>query len=158
MAEVEATIPENSEPQDAPLGAPPQAPADTPAPEPQAAVEEPPKRGRGRPAGSKDKGPRSTKPKVRVEPIPQPKAKAAPAPAQASTAPAPQAHPVEPVEARPPSPSQTSLLADAEPPSPRSLYRQTSAQLLNLRDVMNSQKRASAAERYTARLQAWPVV
>ena len=53
------------------------------------------------------------------------------------------------VEARPPSP---------EPPSPRTLYRQTSAQLLNLRDAMNSQKRAAAAERYTARLHALPVV
>jgi broad specificity phosphatase PhoE len=52
-------------------------------------------------------------------------------------------------EERPPSP---------EPPSPCTLFRQTSAHLLNLRDVMNSQKRASAAERYTARLHAWPVV
>jgi hypothetical protein len=54
-----------------------------------------------------------------------------------------------PVVERPPSP---------EPPSPRTLFRQTSAHLLNLRDVMNSQKRSSAAERYTSRLHAWPVV
>jgi hypothetical protein len=55
---------------------------------------------------------------------------------------------VEPVQDRPPYP---------EPPSPRTLYRQTSATLLNLRDMMNSQKRASAAERYTARLISWSV-
>jgi hypothetical protein len=86
---------------------------------------------------------------VRVEPIPQPKQaapKQAPAPAQAALAPE---RPPSPVEERPPSP---------EPPSPRTLYRQTSAHLLNLRDVMNSQKRASVAERYTSRLHAWPVV
>ena len=59
MAEVEATIPENSEPQDAPEE---QAPA-VAQPEP-STQEEPPKRGRGRPAGAKDKAPRSTKPKV----------------------------------------------------------------------------------------------
>ena len=145
MAEAEATIPENSEPQDAPEE---QAPAAAP-PESQP-DEPPPKRGRGRPAGAKDKAPRTIKPKVRVEPIPQPEAKATPKarPAQAPAA----ADPVagqSAVEARPPSP---------EPLSPRTLYRQTSAHLLNLRDVMNSQKRASAAERYTARLQAWPVV
>jgi hypothetical protein len=166
MAEVEATIPENSEPQDSPPEE--QAPAAAP---PESQPEEPPKRGRGRPAGAKDKVPRSTKPRVRVEPIPQPAApKAAPAPEPAEPRPIPQpAKKVEdrstpvveerkgmfsqntppPVEERPPSP---------EPPSPRTLYRQTSAHLLNLRDVMNSQKRASAAERYTARLQAWPVV
>ena len=121
-----------------------------------------------------------TKPKVRAEPIPQPKAKAAPAAAKppvdeevaesrgTSSQLAPgglisQIRPplvdevkekggliqkIRPLE-RPPSP---------EPPSPRTLFRQTSAHLLNLRDVMNSHKRADAAERYTSRLHAWPVV
>ena len=135
MTEVEATIPENSE---------------SIAPETQEVVEEPPapaepKRGRGRPAGAKDKAPRTTKPRVRAEPIPQPvePKRAAPKPAPAPVEEPPQ------VEERPPSP---------EPPSPRTLFRQTSAHLLNLRDVMNSQKRVSAAERYTSRLHAWPVV
>ena len=137
MAEAEATIPENSE-----TITEPETKVEEPqAPEPQAPE---PKRGRGRPAGAKDKAPRTTKPKVRVEPIPQPMAKPAPAPAVDLSDITP---PV--VEQRPPSP---------EPPSPRTLFRQTSAHLLNLRDVMNSQKRASAAERYTARLHAWPVV
>jgi hypothetical protein len=137
MAEVDATIPDNSEP--------PQAPADEPPAPATQAADAPPKRGRGRPAGAKDKAPRA-KPRVRVEPIPQPEPQAKPAPAQASE---PAADPVGAVEARSPSP---------EPLSPRTLYRQTSAHLLNLRDVMNIQRRASAAERYTSRLQAWPVV
>ena len=147
MAEAEATILENSET----ITEPETIVEEPQAPEPQAPE---PKRGRGRPAGAKDKAPRTIKPKVRVEPIPQPKAKPAPAPAgdlpdRSPPAPAPaQAVATPPVE-RTPSP---------EPPSPRTLFRQTSAHLLNLRDVMNSQKRASAAERYTARLHAWPVV
>jgi hypothetical protein len=151
MAELEATIPENSETIEAP-------PAIE---EPSAQEPEPPqvepKRGRGRPAGSKDKAPRTTKPKVRVEPIPSrepPAPKRAPAPAPE---PSPVPEPAQSVvssqlptpEQRPPSP---------EPPSPRTLFRQTSAHLLNLRDIMNSQKRASVAERYTSRLHAWPVV
>ena len=139
MAEVEATIPENSET----IEAPPvieKPPAQEPAPEP--------KRGRGRPAGSKDRAPRTAQPRVRVEPIPPKPAPVAPAPAPSQVS---QAHerPPSPVVERPPSP---------EPPSPRTLFRQTSAHLLNLRDVMNSQKRASTAERYTSRLHAWPVV
>ena len=136
MAEVEATIPENSET----IETPP-AIEEPSAQEPEPPQAEP-KRGRGRPAGSKDRVPRTTKPEVRAEPIPPrelPAPKRAPAPA-----PVP-----EPVEERPPSP---------EPPSPRTLFRETSAHLLNLRDIMNSQKRASVAERYTSRLHAWPVV
>ena len=140
MAEVEATIPENSETIEAP---PAIEPAALQEPEPSQAE---PKRGRGRPAGSKDRAPRTTKPKVRVEPIPS---RESPAPKRAP-APEPTPEPIpEPVVERPPSP---------EPPSPRTLFRQTSAHLLNLRDVMNSQKRASVAERYTSRLHAWPVV
>ena len=151
MAEAEATIPENSEPQDAPV--------EQPVPSADAPIEDaPPKRGRGRPAGAKDKAPRATKPKVRAEPIPQAEAKAKPKarPAQAAPQPAPQAHPVEPT--RPPVADEAACCRTPEPPSPRTLFRETSAHLLNLRDVMNSQKRASAAERYTNRLHAWPVM
>ena len=61
MAEAEATIPENSETITEP---------ETIVEEPQAPQAPEPKRGRGRPAGAKDKAPRA-KPKVRVEPIPQ---------------------------------------------------------------------------------------
>ena len=138
MTEVEATIPENS-------ASITEAETNETVEEPK--VPEPPesKRGRGRPAGSKDKAPRATKPKVRVEPIPQPAPKPAPKPLhQIQEAPPPTV-----VEERPPSP---------EPASPRTLFRQTSEHLLNLRDVMNSQKRTLAAERYTNRLHAWPVI
>ena len=66
MAEVKATIPENSEQQ------PAAAAPNSETPEPQATPSEPPvsaepKRGRGRPAGAKDKIPRV---KVRAEPSP----------------------------------------------------------------------------------------
>ena len=118
---------------------------------------EPPKRGRGRPAGSKDLKPRATKPRVKVEPIPQPEPEQ---PAPKARKPVPR-----PVEERSgtssqlPTPEDSPPVADQpEPPSPRTLFRQTSAQLLNLRDVMNSQKRASAAERYTSKMHNWPVV
>ena len=140
MAEVEATIPQNSE-QPAALSETPE-PQETPAPSEPPAVSAEPKRGRGRPAGSKDRAPR-TKPRVKVEPIPQPE------PKQPTPAPLGDLPDRSPPPERPPSP---------EPPSPRTLFRQTSAHLLNLRDVMNSQKRSSAADRYTSRLHAWPVV
>ena len=146
MAEVEATIPENSEPQDAPEEQAPAAPL-----EPSAQPEEPPpKRGKGRPPGSKDRVLRVVKPKIRVEPIPskvKPEVTPAEPPPEAPAPDAPsQASAVAPVEARPSAP---------EPPSPRALYRQTSAQLISLRDIMLGQKRAAAAERYTAKLHAW---
>ena len=154
MAEVEPTIPENIENSEAPP-----EPQEAPAPEPTPAEPAPePKRGRGRPAGAKDRAPRVTKPKVRVEPIPhatpQPKAKPAPAAKppvdeEVAESRSSSSQLAPPVEERPPSP---------EPPSPRTLFRQTSAHLLNLRDVMNSHKRADAAQRYTSRLHAWPVV
>ena len=144
MAEVEASIPENATTIVENSTTIPEK-AETIPTIAQETIEAPaPKRGRGRPAGARDKAPRT---KVRVEPIPAPKA--APRASQASTEPPAETHPVEPVEARPPSP---------EPPLPRALFRQTSAHLLNLRDVMNSQKRASVAERHTSCLHAWPVV
>lgn len=100
------------------------------------AVEQP--RGRGRPAGSKDRAPRA-KPKVRVEPIPQP----------ASIPDAlPPTHRID--TPRPPSPA-----LEAQPPSPQTLFRQTSARLINLRDAMNSQRRTSIAEKYTSKLHSW---
>ena len=149
MAEAEATIPENSETITEPV---------TTVEEPQAPE---PKRGRGRPAGAKDKAPRTTKPKVRVEPIP-PKVKPALAPAgdlpDKSPPPKPKPAPAQAVDLPDKSTPPVERTPSPEPPSPRTLFRQTSAHLLNLRDVMNSQKRASAAERYTASLHAWPVV
>ena len=135
MAEAEATIPENTEvAQETPEVSQEPVPK---APEPEA------KRGRGRPAGAKDKEKRVTKPKVRVEPIPQ---------ATPVVANPPQPKPSEP-QIEPPIQERSR----PEPPSPRTLYRQTSAHLLHLRGVLNSQKRASVADRYTSRLHDWHV-
>ena len=132
-------VPENSEISELQIAAPelqeskdasPSEPSDPPA------AEQP--RGRGRPAGSKDRAPRA-KPKVRVEPIPQP-------------APIPDALPPTPRVDTPRPPSPT---LEAQPPSPQTLFRQTSAHLVNLRDVMNSQRRASISEKYTSKLHSW---
>ena len=144
MAEAEATIPENSTtivenstttPEKSETIPPKSAPESIEAPAPK----------RGRPAGSKDRAPRR---KVKVEPIPAPVEEEPPTPPPQPAA-KPKAAQRVVRETRPPSP---------EPASPRTLFRQTSEHLVNLRDVMNNQKRASAAERYTSRLHAWPVV
>ena len=144
MAEAEATIPENSTtiaenstttPEKSETILPKSAPEAIEAPAPK----------RGRPAGSKDRAPRR---KVKVEPIPAPVEEEPPTPPPQPAA-KPKAAQRVVRETRPPSP---------EPASPRTLFRQTSEHLVNLRDVMNNQKRASAAERYTSRLHAWPVV
>ena len=151
MAEAEATIPEtltNIQENDAtnveksktgaensegtPNNATVAQPVEAPAPK------------RGRPAGSKDKAPRR---KVRVEPItqeeepppPAAKPKAAPPPVQ------------EQPQRQPPSPERT------PPPSPRTLYRQTSAHLVTLRDALRDQRRGKVAEQYTSKLHSWVV-
>ena len=151
MAEAEASIPENATTIVENATITPEKSETIPPTNPQESIEAPaPKR--GRPAGSKDRAPRR---KVKVEPIPAPveeerqqAALAAQPPPQPVAKPkvAPQRVAREP---RPPSP---------EPPSPRTLYRQTSAHLLNLRDMMHSQKRAAAVERYTSNLHTWPIV
>ena len=141
MAEAEATISSEAEvmPQ-------PETNNQEIAPE-KAAPAPPAKRGRGRPAGSKDLKPRTSKPKVRIEPIPQAvePERAQPVPeATSSSAPA--------------AAQDTEAPPEPEPPSPRTLYRQTSQQLLSLRDLMNEQRRASSATKYTDRLTNWPIV
>ena len=149
MAEAEASIPENTTTIVENSTTIPETEETIPPTIAQETIETPaPKK--GRPAGSKDRAPRR---KVKVEPIPAPveeerqqAALAAPPP---TPPPQPAAKPKVAPQPRPPSP---------EPPSPRTLYRETSAHLLNLRDMMNSQKRASAVERYTSRLHAWPIV
>ena len=107
MAEVEETIPENSES------------ITEAAPETKEVVEEPTtqepaKRGRGRPTGSKDRAHRTTKPKVRIEPIPQPAV-----PKQAAPAPAPQ----QPVHSAPEQTSPREEPAVYEPRSPKTIFR-----------------------------------
>ena len=144
MAEAEASIPENATTIVENATITPEKSETIPPTNPQESIEAPaPKR--GRPAGSKDRAPRR---KVKVEPIPAPVEEERQPPPQPVAKPkvAPQRVAREP---RPPSP---------EPPSPRTLYRQTSTHLLNLRDMMHSQKRAAAVERYTSNLHTWPIV
>ena len=121
-----------------------QRPAES-TPVPQEPPAEPVKKGRGRPAGSKDKAPRQVKPKIKVEPLPAPVAPAQPASSSAA-----------PVAQEPSQEPAASAATELAPPSPQTLYRQTAAQLLNLRDAMNSQKRTAAASQYASRLHAWP--
>ena len=111
---------------------------------------------RGRPAGSKDKAPRR---KVRVEPIPQeeelqPTPAAKPKAAPPPPAPRQQAALAAPVRERQqcqPSPERS------PPPSPRTMYRQTSAHLVSLRDMTHNQRRSKVAEQYTHNLHSWVV-
>ena len=98
------------------------------------------KRGKGRPAGSKDKVKRTIKPKVRAEPIEQPKA---PEP--------PREEPPATIEPQPP-------VEAPEPPSPRTLYRETSRHLVHLRGLINTGRRSEVGARYTQKLTQWPVI
>ena len=158
MAEAEATIPNNSAsiPEKSEKSETTLEKSETIVPKnAQGSTEAPvPTSKRGRPAGSKDRAPRR---KVNVEPIPVPveeerqqAALDAPPPtpppvAKPKAAPTPQ-RVVR--ESRPPSP---------EPPSPRTLYRETSAHLATLRDLMHDQRLAKVADRYTSKLHSWGV-
>ena len=139
MAEPEATEPVTEEALETP----------DPIVEPPAEPEPKDKRGRGRPAGSKDKAPRVVKPKIRVkvEPLAAPVEAPAPEPAAEPAA--------SSSAAQPPAPEPT---PEPSPPSPRTMYRQTAAQLLSLRDVMTASKRAATASQYSSKLHAWPII
>ena len=102
---------------------------------------------KGRPAGSKDKVPRR---KVRVEPIPQ-EEEQPPLPIAVEKASAPEPKPARERQQRQPSPERS------PPPSPGTLYRQTSAHLATLRDMLHDQRRSKVAEQYTHKLHSWVV-
>ena len=134
MDETAASIPENSE--EAPKNQEktpdnPQQVTGVPVGE-----EVTPQRKPGRPPGSKDKAPRR---RVRVEPLaPQPAAPEHTKPA-----------------ARAPTPPVTPPREPSPPPSPQTLYRRTSEQLMSLREHLNHQKRQATVDRYTQRLHSW---
>ena len=128
MAEAEATIPENSTTIVENSTTTPEKSETIPPKSAQEAIEAPTPR-RGRPAGSKDRVPRR---KVKVEPIPTPieeerqqAALAAPPPTPPPAAAKPKA---QRVARETPSPEPPT------PPSPRTLYRETSAHLVSLRE------------------------
>ena len=102
---------------------------------------------RGRPVGAKDRQPRTRRPTIRVEPLPEP---AQPPP----RAPKPRA---VVSEAAPIPPAPMPVEDTEEPPSPGTLYRETSQRLVHLRGLMNESRRASVADKYTSRLSMWGV-
>ena len=142
---MEETIPENSENtqqvEDPPV---PESPQETPQSEaPQEPVEPATeKRGRGRPAGAKDKAPRARKPRIVEQPLePEP----VPAPvveAPAAPAPKPMVQKVQP--APPPEPPIV-----PEPPSPRSQQREAARLIFHLQHQKNESRRATLRDMYT---------
>ena len=154
MAEAEASIPENTTTVVENSTTNPEKSETIPPTIAQESIEAPaPKR--GRPAGSKDRAPRR---KVKVEPISAPVEEERQQAALAAPPPTPPPQPTAKPKVAPQRVAREPRPPSPEPPSPRTLYRETSAHLLNLRDMMNTQKRASAVERYTSRLHAWPIV
>lgn len=102
---------------------------------------------RGRPVGAKDRQPRTRRPTIRVEPLPEP-VEAPPQP----RAPKPRALEAAPIATPPP---PTPVEDAEEPPSPGTLYRETSQRLAHLRGLLNESRRASVADKYTSRLSLW---
>ena len=145
MTEEPATILENTAEEPKTHEHPFPQPENPPQPEPPA---QPETRKRGRPAGSKDRVPRR---KIKIEPFPEPVEMTPP---RATSAP-PKAPPKAPPRALPKEVPAPTRERTPSPPTPRTLYRQTSEHLINLRDIMNQQKRTAAAERYTSNLHSW---
>ena len=145
MTEESATILENTAEEPKTPENPPPQPENPPQPEPPAQSET---SKRGRPAGSKDRVPRR---KIKIEPFPEPVEMTPP---RATSAP-PKAPPKAPPRALPKEVLAPPRERTPSPPTPRTLYRQTSEHLINLRDIMNQQKRTAAAERYTSNLPSW---
>ena len=141
---MEETIPENSENtqqvEDPPVQ---ESPQETQSEAPQEPVEPATqKRGRGRPAGAKDKAPRARKPRIVEQPLePEPvPAPAAPEP----QAPAPKAS-VQKVQAAPP-PEPPMV---PETPSPRSQQREAARLIFHLQHQKNESRRATLRDMYT---------
>ena len=140
---MEETIPENSENtqqvEDPPVQ---ESPQETQSEAPQEPVEPATeKRGRGRPAGAKDKAPRARKPRIVEQPLePEP----APAPVvEAPATPAPKPR-VQKVQAPRPEPPIV-----PEPPSPRSQQREAARLIFHLQHQKNESRRATLRDMYT---------
>jgi hypothetical protein len=98
-----------------------------------------PKR-RGRPTGSKDTAPRKKKVVIRSEPIvvhEPPKSDVPPQP--------------------PPPPQPPTPEAEEDPPTPRTMLRETSKHLVHLRGLVHQGHKTEVASKYTSRLVPWPL-
>ena len=141
---MEETIPENSENtqqvEDPPVQESPQETQSEAPQEPVEPVTE--KRGRGRPAGAKDKAPRVRKPRIVEQPL-EPEPVSAPAVPEPQ-APAPKAR-VQKVQAAPP--PEPPIVP--EPPSPRSQQREAARLIFHLQHQKNESRRATLRDMYT---------
>ena len=116
---------------------------------PAAIVEEPvaaePKK-RGRPSGAKDRAPRKKKVTVVEEPLPAPP-------------PAPQVQEPEPPKAMKPAPKAAPKVSleppVEEPPSPRTVMRSASMNILQLRELTERTRRLHLQETFTKKLQCY---
>ena len=110
-------------------------------------VEEPaaPEKKRGRPAGAKDRAPRKKKVTIVEEPLEAPPPPPEPETPKPRTKPAPKATPRSDVSVEP-------HVEIEEPPSPRSVLRSASMNILQLRELTERAKKAHLEEQYTKKL------
>ena len=110
-------------------------------------VEEPaaPEKKRGRPSGAKDRAPRKKKVTIVEEPLEAPPPPPEPETPKPRTKPAPKAAPRSDVSVEPPAEIE-------EPPSPRSVLRSASMNILQLRELTERAKKAHLEEQYTKKL------
>ena len=117
--------------------------------EPTASIEAKPKR-RGRPAGAKDKAPRRLRVVELDVQVPGSSSASVLVPVQPEVVPEAQL-------AQEPSPEPfPEPLPEPEPLTPRRLYRETSARLVHLKQMIKSDKRQAIAEAYTKKLISLP--
>ena len=98
---------------------------------------------RGRPSGAKDRAPRKKKVTIVEEPLEAPPPPPEPETPKPRTKPAPKAIPRLDVSFEPPI---------EEPPSPRSVMRSASINILQLRELTERAKKAHLEETYTKKL------
>ena len=115
--------------------------------EPPAPIVEPaaPEKKRGRPSGVKDRVPRKKKVTIVEEPLEAPPPPPEPETPKPRTKPAPKAIPRSDVSVEPPAQIK-------EPPSPRSVLRSASMNILQLRELTERAKKAHLEETYTKKL------
>ena len=100
---------------------------------------------RGRPSGVKDRAPRKKKVTIVEEPLEAPPPPPEPETPKPRTKPAPKATPRSDVSVEPPAKIE-------EPPSPRSVMRSASMNILQLRELTERAKKAHLEEQYTKKL------
>ena len=132
-------------------------PSTTPVAEPQEAAKTEPaaKSKGGRPAGAKDKAPRKKKVVIVEEEVPQTRAKhEKTAPIKTVDTSQPSAPAPAPEPTRAPEPARSSEPV-REPPSPRSIIRQSAYHMLELKSLNDAARKTHLQSTYTRRLAAF---